>query len=116
MAELVFTHEDLEANREGHLTEAQRARLRFALLRDGILYGLLALLPLGGLVVVISESAEQPVNGLLLAIFAILLGLLLITLLQYSFGVRYYRNTTIIRKNILFQTTMSVVQVYGVCG
>ena len=78
MAGLVFTQEDLEANREGQLTEGQRAQLRFALLRDTVMYGLLALLPLGGLVVVLSGSAERPVNGTLLALFAILFGLLMI--------------------------------------
>jgi hypothetical protein len=78
MAGLTFTQEDLVANREGHLTEGQRAQLRFALLRDSFLYGLLALLPLGGFVVVLSGSAEHPVNGTMLAIFAILFGLLVI--------------------------------------
>ena len=88
MTELDFTFEDLEANREGHFTDNQRAHLRFALLREVVVYGLLALLPLAGVVVLLSGAPEHPPSGLLLAILMILFGLLSVYIARQFYATR----------------------------
>ncbi|MEO8392593.1 MAG: hypothetical protein ABI700_06340 [Chloroflexota bacterium] len=86
--ELNFTFDDLEANREGRFTEPQRKRLRLLMLRDVVSYGLLALLPLGGLVALLTGSADHPVNGVMLALLLILFGLLIFYVIRQVYATR----------------------------
>ncbi|MBI1256489.1 MAG: hypothetical protein GC204_03370 [Chloroflexi bacterium] len=88
MKELDFTLEDLEANREGRFTDSQRALLRRALLRDTLIYGLLSLLPLGGIIVLLSGAAEHAPNGVILAILIILSGLLIVYIARQFYATR----------------------------
>ncbi len=55
-AQLRFTYDDLAANRDGSLSDAQRVRLRRSLLRDTALYALVALLPLGALILALGNQ------------------------------------------------------------
>ncbi len=85
---LNFSFDDLEVNREGRFSATQRARLRLVLLREVVIYGLLALLPLGGFVVLLTGAPDQPVNGLMLVIFAILFSLLIVYIARQVYATR----------------------------
>src|ERR1700690_2194468 len=71
-SQLGFAREDLDANREGYLSDIQRTNLRRVLLRDTLLYGLFALLPLGALVLLLNDPGVcgGPITLVILALLS----------------------------------------------
>ena len=70
-AQLGFSPDDLAANRNGKLSDYQRGRLRFMLLRDTLLYGLFALVPFVILVVLLTAQSSSPFVLLILALLVL---------------------------------------------
>jgi hypothetical protein len=87
---LDFTGEDLYANRDGTLTERQRAKLKRALLRDAILYGALEVLLVGILVLIIANALRlrTEVNPLILAVFLLAASLYPIYIVRQTLATR----------------------------
>ena len=77
---LRFTFDDLIANRTGQFSDAQRTRLRLDLLRETVFYGIVALLPFGGLLFLLSNPVNSP---LLLLIFALLTVVFVISIVRH---------------------------------
>jgi hypothetical protein len=87
---LDFTGEDLYANRDGTLTERQRAKLRRALLRDALLYGVLEVLLVGVILLIIVNALRlrTDVNLPILAIFLLAASLYPIYILRQTLATR----------------------------
>lgn len=80
---LNFTREDLDANRAGVFSDAQRATLRRSLLIESALYGFFALVALAGLLVINANTGSQTSAGasVMTLVLALLVVLFMISLL-----------------------------------
>jgi hypothetical protein len=86
---LDFTAEDLYANRNGILSERQRAKLQRVLLRDAILYGALEAVLVAIVLVMLGGVAQQLGEGRL-----IILAILVLAAVIYPIYIaRQYRAT-----------------------